>query len=95
MAICWERTVLLAFHLCCFYFSAVLVVRVPFPFGVWGRVWNSIVSFPAFYLLSYQLPLEVVFYELYENGKCQISLSIGPEYEMLSLNVLALRFGTI
>ena len=44
MAICWERAVPLAFHLCCFYFSAVLVVRVPFPLGVWGRVWNSIVS---------------------------------------------------
>ena len=27
-------------------FSAVLVVRVPFPFGVWGRLWNSIVSVP-------------------------------------------------
>ena len=28
MAICWERAVLLAFHLGCFYFSVVLVVRV-------------------------------------------------------------------
>ena len=34
MAICWERAVPLAFHLCCFYFSVVLAVRVPFPFGV-------------------------------------------------------------
>ena len=33
MAICWERAVPLAFHLCCFYFSAVLTVCVPFPFG--------------------------------------------------------------
>ena len=46
MAICWERAVPLAFYLCCSYFSAVLVVRVPFPFGVWGRVWNSIVPVP-------------------------------------------------
>ena len=46
MAICWERAVVLAFHLCCFNFSAVLVVRVLFPFGVWGRMWNSIVSVP-------------------------------------------------
>ena len=30
--------------ICCFYFSAVLIVGVPFPFGVWGRMWNSIVS---------------------------------------------------
>ena len=34
----------LAFHLFCFYCDAVLVVCVPFPFCVWGRVWNSIVS---------------------------------------------------
>ena len=33
-----------------FIFSAVLVVRVPFPFDVWGRVWNSIVSVPDHYL---------------------------------------------
>ena len=46
MAICWEIAVPLAFHLCCFYFSAILVVRVPLPFGDWGRVWNSIVSIP-------------------------------------------------
>ena len=46
MAICWEGAVTLAFRLCCFNFSAVLVVRVPFPFGVWGRMWNSIVSVP-------------------------------------------------
>ena len=32
--ICWERAVPLTFHLCCFYFSAVLIVGVPFPFGV-------------------------------------------------------------
>ena len=55
MAICWERAVPLDFYLCCFYFCVVLVVRVPFPFGVLGRVWNSIVSGPdhcLFYLLD-------------------------------------------
>ena len=26
-----------------FILSAVLVVLVPFPFSVWGRMWNSIV----------------------------------------------------
>ena len=36
----------MAFHLCCFYFGAVLTVDVPFPFGVQGRIWNSIVSVP-------------------------------------------------
>ena len=43
---CWERAVPLAFHFCCFYFSAALIVDVPFPFGVEGRMWNSIVSVP-------------------------------------------------
>ena len=47
MAICWERAVPLSFH-----FSAVLVVRVPFPFGVWDRMWNSIVSDPEIAFLS-------------------------------------------
>ena len=46
MAICWESVVPLAFHWCCIYFSAALVVRVPFRFGVCGRMWNSIVSVP-------------------------------------------------
>ena len=46
MAICWERAVALAFHLFCFYFSAVLIVGVPFLFGVKGMMWNSIVSIP-------------------------------------------------
>ena len=53
MAICWERAVPLAFHLCCFYFNAVLIVGVPFLFGAKGRMWNSIVSVPdhcLFYL---------------------------------------------
>ena len=53
MAICWERPLPLAFHLCCFYFSVVLVVRVPFPIGVWGRMWNSIVSVPDLCLFVY------------------------------------------
>ena len=29
---------------------AVLVVRVPFPFGVWGSVWNSVVSVPDHFI---------------------------------------------
>ena len=36
MAICWERAVPLAFHLCCFYFSAVLAVGVPFRLVFWA-----------------------------------------------------------
>ena len=46
MAICLERAVPLAYNLCCFYFSTVLIVGVPFPFGVEGKVWNSIASVP-------------------------------------------------
>ena len=52
MAIWWIRAVPLAFHLCCLNFSAVLVVRVPLPFDVWGRFWNSIVSVLDHCLLS-------------------------------------------
>ena len=46
MDICWERAVPLAFHLCCFYFGAVLIVGVPFLFGVQGRMQNLIVLVP-------------------------------------------------
>ena len=35
------------------YFSAVLIAGVPFPFGVQGRVWNSIVSVPDHCLFIY------------------------------------------
>ena len=40
-------------HLCCFNFSAVLVVHVPFPCGAWDRMWNSIVSVPDHCLFIY------------------------------------------
>ena len=50
MAICWERAVPLAFHLCCFNFSAALFVGVPFPFD---SMWNSIVSVPDRCLFIY------------------------------------------
>ena len=36
-----------------FTFGAVLVVRVPFPFCVWDRVWNSNVSVPDHCLFIY------------------------------------------
>ena len=53
MAICWERAVHFAFHLCYFNFSVVLVVRVPFRFGVWDRMWNMIESVPDHCLFIY------------------------------------------
>ena len=62
MAICWERAVFLAFHLCCFYFSVVLIVGVPFPFGVESRMWNSIVSVPDRGLFIYLTQLVSVFF---------------------------------
>ena len=54
MANCWERAVPLAFHLC-FYFSSCLIVQidVPFPFVVYGRMWNSIVPVPDHCLFIY------------------------------------------
>ena len=55
MAFCWERAVPcpVGFSFVLSSFTAVLVVRVPFPFGVWGRVWNSIVSVPDHCLFIY------------------------------------------
>ena len=38
---------------CIVLFYAVLTVRVPFPFGVWDRMWNSIVSPPDHHLFIY------------------------------------------
>ena len=43
MAFCWERAVPLAFYV---FFFLVLVLRVLFPFGVWDKMSNSIVSVP-------------------------------------------------
>ena len=42
--ICWERADLLASRLCCFTLCR-LDFCVPFPYGVWGRKWNSIYRF--------------------------------------------------
>ena len=33
--------------------DAVLIVCVPFPFGFWSRMWNSIVSVPDHYFVIY------------------------------------------
>ena len=43
----------LGFPLILFLFYAVLSVHVPFPFDVWGRMWNSIVSIFSFTLIRY------------------------------------------
>ena len=44
VANCWEKAVILAFWLCCFTFLSVSLLHVPFPFCVWGRMWNLSVS---------------------------------------------------
>ena len=33
--------------------DVLIVYNVPFPFGVWGRMWNSIVSVPDHCLFVY------------------------------------------
>ena len=54
MAITWERAALLASRLCCFILDVFLGAYVtPLPFGVLGRMWNSIVS--VLHLLSFCL----------------------------------------
>ena len=48
MAICWQTAVVLALlsaYVVLLY--AVLIICVPFPLGVWSRMWNSIISVPA------------------------------------------------
>ena len=72
MTICWERAVPLAFHLWCFNFSAVLVVRVPFPFGVWGRVWNSIYRFLIIAFLSTVMTISLLQVLSFENTQYNI-----------------------
>ena len=46
MAVYWDRAVPLVFYLCWVCLSSVLIVCVPFPFGVEGRMWNLILSVP-------------------------------------------------
>ena len=45
----------LGFPLLLFLFYVVLIVCVPFPCGVWDRVWNSIVSVPSHCIFIYLL----------------------------------------
>ena len=52
-----ENSCPLGFPFILFLFYAVLSVCVPFPFGVWGRMWNSIVSVFSSTLIRYQIPL--------------------------------------
>ena len=40
-----------------FIFSAVLVVRVPYPFGVWSRMWNSVAFLATFFIRFERLGL--------------------------------------
>ena len=47
MTICWEKAVPLAFHLCCFYFSAVLIVslsRLMFKAGCGIRLYRFLIT---------------------------------------------------
>ena len=54
MHIGWETADLLAFRLCCFSVCR-LDLFVPFPYGVWRRMWNSIVSVPGHCLFRHPL----------------------------------------
>ena len=62
MNICRERLDLLAFRLCCFTLCR-LDFCVPFPYSVWRRKWNSIVSIPdhcRFIYLSYRARIDFI-----------------------------------
>ena len=68
MDVCWEGANILALRLCCFTLCC-LDFWVPFPHGVWGRKWNSIISVHDHCLLIYfeflamLLDLELVYCE--------------------------------
>ena len=58
MAMCWGWVLSPGLFACVFfylffYFSAVFIVGVPFPFSVWGRMWNSLLSVPDHCLFIY------------------------------------------
>ena len=59
MGVCCKSAVLLAFRLCYRTFLIVLIVCVVFPFCVWDRMCNSIVSVPdhAFHHTFYDVKL--------------------------------------
>ena len=65
-----------------FFNSVVLVMRIPFPFGVWGRVWNSIVSDPNHCLFIYFVVRFIAFsmFPLYHSGQklCNHTANIIP-----------------
>ena len=50
-------------------FYAILIIRVPHPFGFWGRVWNCIVSVPDYCLIIY---FEIL--SLYQFIECALEL---------------------
>ena len=64
----------------CVVLILVLVVRVPFPFGVWGRMWNTIVSVPDHCLFIYSsMPSELITV-MYQPMEVEIQI-----YSVLSL----------
>ena len=47
VTICWESAILLAFLFVLFYDHVIIIVCDHFPFGVRGRMWNSIIPVPG------------------------------------------------
>ena len=89
MAICWERAVPLAFHLCCFNFNAVLVVHVPFPFDVWGRMWNLIISVPDHCFFIYFARMQFTLY------MCSDKLPPKEGKHAARRSVIAIKFSSL
>ena len=97
MAICWEKSCLLGFPLLPFLFCAVLVVCVPFPLGVWGRMCKFF-SFFFFFIRLYRFVIFGFSSSLYEPphdktnkmsmrpAKTQISVGIRPVSSESSLS---------
>ena len=63
---------------CAILLNAVLIFRVPFPFGVWGRMFNSIESLPNHCLSStLVLPLNVLLFSALSNGCAGVDCGHG------------------
>ena len=62
-----------------FFITSELIVCVPFPFGVWSRMWNSNVSVPdhCLYLLFNKTEFDILIL-------CLISLLPGESFSELN-----------
>ena len=82
MAICWERADLLLF--------SVLIVCVPLPFGVWGRMWKMWTCGPSTVLV----PNHCLFIYFVLSEIRVIPLGVVGRFVLLLWHSLSISFRT-